>query len=112
MLLDDGVSHILIYYTCVDHRPLCHTSPFGECDALRISSNNCIMFSFCLCGKQSNCFPGKHKLYMFSTSVFLEYRDDPQQWTGLPILAAPSYMCLANCRKLCQCEAVWVLDCL
>jgi len=41
--------------------------------------NNCIMFSLCLRGKQSNCFPGKHELYMFSTSVFLEYRDDPQQ---------------------------------
>ena len=47
--------------------------------------NNCIMFSLCLHGKQSNCFPGKHKLYMFSTSVFLEYRDDPQQCSLIPI---------------------------
>jgi len=45
--------------------------------------NNCIMFSLCLRGKQSNCFPGKHELYMFSTSVFLEYRDDPQQCTSV-----------------------------
>ena len=37
------------------------------------------MFSLCLHGKQSNCFPGKHELYMYSNPVFLEYRDYPQQ---------------------------------
>jgi len=37
------------------------------------------MFSLCLRGKQFTCFPGKHKLYMFSNPVFLEYRDHPQQ---------------------------------
>ena len=30
--------------------------------------NNFIMFSLCLRGKQSNCFPGKHELYMYSNS--------------------------------------------
>ena len=37
------------------------------------------MFSLCFPGKQSNCFPGKHELYMYSNPVFLEYRDHPQQ---------------------------------
>ena len=41
------------------------------------------MFSLCLHGKQSNCFPGKHELYMYSNPVFLEYRDHPQQWEGV-----------------------------
>jgi len=45
--------------------------------------NNFIMFSLCLRGKQSNCFPGKHELYMYSNPVFLEYRDHPQQWQYL-----------------------------
>jgi len=39
------------------------------------------MFSLCLHGKQLDCFPGKHELYMYSNPVFLEYRDHPQQWS-------------------------------
>jgi len=56
------------------------------------------MFSLCLRGKQSNCFPGKHELYMFSTSVFLEYRDDPQQWESCNLISATIIMLInATC---------------
>ena len=34
-----GLSHArLIWCVCVDHLLVCHSSPFGECDELRISS--------------------------------------------------------------------------
>ena len=41
--------------------------------------NNYIMFSLYLPGKRSKCFPGKHKLFMFSKYVSLENSDHPQQ---------------------------------
>ena len=52
--------------------------------------NNFINFSLCLRGKQSNCFPRKHKLYMYSNPVFLEYRDHPQQCTFLSQISLSS----------------------
>jgi hypothetical protein len=54
--------------------------------------NNYNVFSLCLHGKQFTCFPGKHKCYMYSNPVFLEYRDHPQQCIKTCAGKCPEFM--------------------
>jgi len=74
--------------------------------------NNYNVFSLCLRGKQFTCFLGKHKLYMYSNPVFLEYRDHPQQCLmricsstkhgsnhGLPLIKCSSYFYRSTCSS-------------